>query len=387
MITGTKLKNARSKAKQAFVFSSQKVSFQSFTSEVGGGVKPALDKLAQHRNKSQRMKLWAKLKFSDIPKIHALTEEAQSKHDFTMSASYQTTLKCMYEVKMKDGLIKSTYCNQRWCKVCSRLRTAKLINRYEEHFKTLKDPHLVTLTIPNTSGASLRQVIFSMGKTFRLITDLARKKGKKLVGVRKIETTYSTRRNDYHPHYHVLVDGKENAKFLLSEWMKRNPTSSRKAQDIKPADINSLKEVFKYATKDVEYTSTGKKKPMQIHALHIIYSSMRSMRTFQTIGNFGKGEIEKIETEALENILMEGEEALEPINEKSEGIFTWHNFDWVNTNTGETLSDYIPTSEDVRKSNHIKRKHEPPDIRKRNIFDMMSKEHISAWMKLNQSLN
>ena len=387
MITGTKLKNITGKAKKASVLPRQKVSFQSFTSEAGAGVKSALDKLAEHRNKTQRMRLWAKLKFADIPKIHALSEEAQSKHDFTMSASYQNTLRCMYEVRMKDGSLKSTYCNQRWCKVCSRLRTAKLINRYEQHFKTLKDPYLVTLTIVNTSGGSLRNIIFGMGKTFRMITDLARKKGKRLVGVRTIETTYSTRRNDFHPHYHVIVDGKENAEFLYSEWIKRNPTSKKKAQNIRKADINSLKEVFKYATKEVEYTKTGQKKPMQIHALHVIYSSMRSMRTFQPIGNFGKGELDKLETEALEDILMEGDEALhESIHEKSEGVFTWHNFDWVNTNTGETLSDYIPTSEDVRNSNHIKRKHEPPDIRKRNIFDMISKEQKSAWMNIT-SLN
>ena len=42
---------------------------------------------------------------------------------------------------------------------------------------------------------------------------------------------YNKRTNEYHPHFHLIVDGESVAKLLVNLWLKKHRTADRKRQE------------------------------------------------------------------------------------------------------------------------------------------------------------
>ena len=127
-----------------------------------------------------------------------------------------------------------------------------------------------------------------MKDTFSLIGQAVKKQAQRgqkerFISLRKIECTYSLRRNDFNPHIHALIKGKVNAKYVLDQWLKRNPTASKDAQDLaKVTGATSLMEVFKYSTKMI--TKAENKSKVYTDALHQMYKAFEGIRTLQPYG-------------------------------------------------------------------------------------------------------
>ena len=162
-----------------------------------------------------------------------------------------------------------------------------------------------------------------------------RGKRDKVMGLRKLECTYSKPRNDYHPHYHLIIKGEENAKDFYSEWLKRLPKTSYKGQDLQPADSKSAKELFKYFTKVVT-TVKDKKGEVQdrkiyADAMDVIFNDIKGKRTFQ---NFGF-KAPKVISEDLDT-----EQDIERMIEEVE----WNQDvgDWIHA-SGELFSGHTPS--------------------------------------------
>ena len=255
--------------------------------------------------------------------------------------SYRNTFHCAEELVEKDGKVTTEYCKNRWCLVCNAIRQAVLQNQYSPVLENWEEKHFVTLTVPNCKGEDLKETIKEMCATFGRINQMfyrrwKRGKGAKFVGLRKLECTYNPHRDDFHPHFHVIVDSKEMGEDLLNEWLSRNPTCDRKAQDIRQADENSSKELFKYFTKII--TSKDKEKRIYVGALNTIFRAIRGMKTFQPFGF----KLSDFITEETENEAIEEEE--EESNENTfPQFFSWDQeiADWVNKETGELLSGHI----------------------------------------------
>ena len=235
----------------------------------------------------------------------------------------------------KDGKLSGKYCKLKWCPVCNSIRTAKLINEYKPIFNEWEDPYFVTLTVPNVTGEELERAIKQMTNTFSLLKEShnkqARRKGTKiLTGIRKTECTFNVRRNNYHPHFHFLVDGADTAYEIIYQWLERYPECSPNAQDVVKATKGSLIELFKYFTKFITKGPSGK---MAIYAdaLDVVFNAVHRKRTIQTFG-FKKP---KIEVEDPNEIT--GEDVLH--------VHKWIQElgDWANVETGELLSGYIPS--------------------------------------------
>jgi hypothetical protein len=98
-----------------------------------------------------------------------------------LQKSYWNTFHCsnvlLYDKDEKKIIGK--YCNNRWCLVCNRIRSAKLIKSYEKEIESLPDLQFVTLTIPNVHGDDIKKSIELMQINFRRILDKARKQKKK----------------------------------------------------------------------------------------------------------------------------------------------------------------------------------------------------------------
>ena len=165
-----------------------------------------------------------------------------------LNKAYRRTLFDCGSLLIQEGQkLTGRYCNGRWGNTCNRIRTAKLMEGYRKPLETLLEPYFVTLTIPNVCGEDLKESIKTLLKTIQLITR-SRRRLTEFNGIRKIECTYNAIEDTYHPHLHLIIDGKDNAEWLISEWLKRNPNANRVAQDYRKADSGSLMELFKYTT-------------------------------------------------------------------------------------------------------------------------------------------
>lgn len=248
---------------------------------------------------------------------------------------YIKSLSCACKITHADGKITSQYCGYRWCLVCNRIRTAKYINTYAPILETWSKSYMVTLTIPNCKAEQLKDSIDLMNKTIRKITDVFRKRKLVFRAVRKLEVTYNDVRDDYHPHYHFIVEGEEQTVTLVQEWLKRLPQCSDKAQHI--SEFNGdLKEIFKYITK-----LFTRDKKVNVEALDIVLRTLHGRRTFQNYGFNLTEEIKEDEPMELNESLSEGE--LSNNGEPKEYI--WYSSGWVNMDDGTILAEYEVSAE------------------------------------------
>ena len=260
-----------------------------------------------------------------------------------LKKSYWNTFHCCEHLAQNGQTLTAKYCNNRWCATCNRIRTAKLIDGYNPALKKLKNKYFVTLTIPNVKELELPGSIDLMLYNFNLIKDKLRKRGIKLIGIRKLECTYNSEKNNFHPHFHLIISGRFEADKLLNEWLKKYPDARKIAQDIRPANEKSVKELFKYFTKLV---SKGTKGKTHIFALDIIFQSMRGRRVFQPLG------IRKYVSEDIQEIqgqLFEDLREFDSNGNKTFTVWEWHVdfYDWIDTNTGEFLTGYMPDKKTI----------------------------------------
>lgn len=242
--------------------------------------------------------------------------------------SYWNTFHCGRQLD-QDGLkLSGNHCNNRWCNVCNRIRTAKLINGYMPILEKLPEKYFVTLTIKNMPAGQLADAVEGMHRAIRRIFDRLRKDGHQIRGLRKIEITYNKKTAEYHPHFHFIVSGRQAALNLIVGWLCEYPKAAIAAQDMRPADDKSCKELFKYFSKLITKSESG----FEFHpeSLDVIFRVMRKRRTFQPMG------IKKLP----ENINQVQEyPALKPAWKK--WVFDDAAADWKDT-AGQSLTGYKP---------------------------------------------
>jgi plasmid rolling circle replication initiator protein Rep len=249
-----------------------------------------------------------------------------TKLDSTLRKSYLNTFFCASTLRQSGNKITGKYCNNRWCVVCNRIRTAKLIQGYSTVLESLPDKQFVTLTIPNVTASDLSVTIRKMISDLSVIVKRNKSNGLNIKLLRKLECTYNPLRNDYHPHFHLIVSGCNVSNVILEQWLKMYPEATKQAQDIRPADKGAIIELFKYFSKIISKGSIYPK------PLDTIFRAMYQRRVFQPVG------IKKI-TEDIEELQSEIYADLI----EAERTWTWIENDWVDEQTGELLTGYEPS--------------------------------------------
>ena len=294
---------------------------------------PNLDTLAQLGTDTKKsLKNRAKSKFfSD-----ALAIKLADVSGTVLKKSYWNTYYCNKILEQRECKITSRYCNNRWCAVCNRIRIAKLANGYKSPLAALINPQFVTLTVPNCSADVLRERIIEMQSVFKAISETIKRRRQRgsisyqIVGIRKIECTFNAFRGDYHPHFHLIVEGYPAAFELLSQWLVRFPSTSLKAQDIRPVTAGSELELFKYFTKIVTKTGCGDYR-IFVKELDVMFTAMVGLRVFQPIG------LRKDICEDICDLRSEFIDGLE-----GDGYLEWYKTDWYYLSSGEGLTSYEP---------------------------------------------
>ena len=207
---------------------------------------------------------------------------------------------CSNFQEVRDGkLVTKCLCKTRMCQKCAAIRTANFINGYEPQLRPLmssKKLYFATLTTPTVHFTQAKKQLESLSRAFTKILAAARQqafkgKRKKFKALRKLE--FTVRPNGrIHFHYHILVEGKENANFLVQQWLKKNPTAKSAAQDVRLATPGSLKEMFKYITKPstkidgkVHHFPSDSE---SIEATNAAYEACKGRRLLQPFGGLKK---------------------------------------------------------------------------------------------------
>lgn len=230
--------------------------------------------------------------------IGALVDAAKLNPDSDLTQSYWNTWHCARTLTLQsDGKVSGRYCKNRWCLVCNAIRTAQLIKRYSPTLESWNEKHFVTLTIPNVEAPDLPGALEVMYETFLKCKERLKKRNQrgqcpKFEGLRKLECTYNPERNDFHPHFHVIVSSREAGRQLYNAWLDTYNRSfhsavwghaTPSAQDIRPATDGATMELFKYFTKVIQ--GPGKdQRLVYADALDKIFNAVRGKRVFQPFG-------------------------------------------------------------------------------------------------------
>ncbi|MFZ6066830.1 protein rep [Staphylococcus saprophyticus] len=171
----------------------------------------------------------------------------------------------------KQKLYKANSCKNRFCPVCAWRRARKdalglsLMMQYIKQ-QEKKEFIFLTLTTPNVQNEQLEDEIKHYNKSFKKMVE--RKKVKSIIKgyVRKLEITYNKKRDDYNPHFHVLIAVNKSyftdKRYYISqqEWLDlwRDVTgiseiTQVQVQKIRQNNNKELYEMAKYSGKDSDY--------------------------------------------------------------------------------------------------------------------------------------
>ncbi len=175
-------------------------------------------------------------------------------------------------------LVAAIFCQCRLCPLCQWRRSLIMFHQVKElahehiqHFKS-DIPLLLTLTVPNVPANKLSERIGLMQKSWHKL--MMRNPVKRVCRswFRALEITYNLEREDYHPHFHVLImvpknyfDSRMSLYIDRDEWL-RMWQEVMGLPEITQVDIRRVKklrkgtavesvaaEVAKYATKPGDY--------------------------------------------------------------------------------------------------------------------------------------
>jgi hypothetical protein len=223
--------------------------------------------------------------------------------------------------------------------VCNRIRTAKLIGAYLPEMATWTNPYFVTLTIPNVLPAQLHGAVRTMLAMMpRLARGIRRTDGLELRAIRKLEVTWNARRRDYHPHLHLIVDGRAAADALVRRWMAAFPDATRAAQDVRSCvGPGAMKELFKYFTKLLAKGMDGERTAPPPRVLDTMFKAVRGLRTFQPMG-FVAPQLDDDEAMTLDTATPSPDPQRERVTWEWVGSLA----DWMDYGSGALLSGYEP---------------------------------------------
>ena len=298
-------------------------------------------------SKKQALKGRAKRKTITQIIMLNLISIAQENGEPELEKSYWNTYYCQQNIITGDGRLYGKYCKNRFCTLCNSIRKAEMINKYYPIMRDWEEPYFLTLTVKACKANQLNGYINSMLKTFQKIIEKHRKryqrgKGLKLIGVKSIESNFNPSKKTYNPHFHIITKEKWMAEVLKKEWVERSKKgyAAHWCQKIKPITNleTGLIEIIKYGSKI--FTEPDLKKRAKetdtvyiyLKALDAILTAMKGKRIFDRFGfNAPKVTFPKFTPVKLLTDYREWEYS----NESS---------DWIDTSTGEVLTDYkIPS--------------------------------------------
>jgi plasmid rolling circle replication initiator protein Rep len=169
-------------------------------------------------------------------------------------------------------LYGSNSCKNRFCPVCAWRKARKnalKISILMEYLKAEENKEFIflTLTAPNVKADDLNDEIKHYNQSFKRLIERKEVKNAVRGYVRKLEVTYNKDRDDYHPHFHVIlaVDkhyfNNQRQYIIRDRWLElwqqsmKNPLITQvDVRRVKHTDNKKeVSEIAKYSAKDSDY--------------------------------------------------------------------------------------------------------------------------------------
>lgn len=149
-----------------------------------------------------------------------------------------------------DYKVATDKCHDRWCVPCSNERSAKIAAKLKAKIQG-RTHRFITLTIAS-NDAPLRQQLDRLTQSFRKLRASKIWKETQTGGAAFIEVTYNRARRQWHPHLHVITEGKYIAQYDLRHLWK-TITGDSFIVDIRLIrnDDETCRYVAKYASKSI----------------------------------------------------------------------------------------------------------------------------------------
>lgn len=192
---------------------------------------------------------------------------------------------------------KGNSCKNRFCPICAWKKSRKDALALSVMMAYLKQEEkkefiFLTLTAPNVPADELNEEIKIYNHSFKKLME--RKEVKAIVKgyARKLEITYNEERDDYHPHFHVLIavnksyftDTKQyiNRDRWLELWQQvtKNPLITQvDVRKVRNGRNDKVYEIAKYSAKDSEYL-------INQDVFNVFYNALKGKRLIVFSGLF-----------------------------------------------------------------------------------------------------
>lgn len=261
--------------------------------------------------------------------------------DSPLRPRYLKAMGCCDHIFQNELKVTSKYCKQRSCTICNPILTMKLIKGYGPAIKSMREPVFMTLTIGRVQYCELQMTVDNakkeLGRIFKAFRVAKKRKGFDnclIDAISKFECVYDERKNNpFHPHFHIIVDGFNNANDIKNEWIKRLGVNSS-GQDIRRITNveDASQELFKYVSKLVT------DKPFSPYGFDAILQVTANKPIYVCYGNIKKVNEDISDIQSSE------------IDFKESSIQVWKYqrsiFDWI-CPEGEIFSGYVPNENDL----------------------------------------
>ena len=192
---------------------------------------------------------------------------------------------------------KGNSCKNRFCPICAWKKARKDALALSVMMAYLKQEEkkefiFLTLTAPNVPAEELNDEIKHYNQSFQRL--MQRKEVKTVVKgyARKLEITYNEERDDYHPHFHVLIavnksyftDTKQyiSRDRWLELWQQvtKNPSITQvDVRKVRNGRDDKVYEIAKYSAKDSDYLQNQK-------VFEVFYKALKGKRLIVFSGLF-----------------------------------------------------------------------------------------------------
>lgn len=237
----------------------------------------------------------------------------------------------------KTKLHRSNNCEHRFCPICAWKKARKNALKIGVLMQYLREEEnkefvFLTLTAPNVRAEKLDDEIKHYNKSFQRL--MQRKEVKSAVKgyVRKLEVTYNKDRDDYHPHFHVILAVNKsyftdkNYYISRDRWLelwqqstKNNLITQVDVRKVKVTDNKKeVSEIAKYSAKDSDYLQDEK-------VFDTFYKSLSGKRLIVYSGLF------KDASKLYENKELEKYKQLDPTEYIYQIFYHWGQQKYIET--------------------------------------------------------
>lgn len=198
--------------------------------------------------------------------------------------------------KTKFKLSWGNFCNNRFCPICSWLKAKKNAVEIMELMAFIREKEkkqfiFVTLTAPNVTAENLKNEIDDFNKSFKRLFQSEDFSVVNKGFIRKLEITYNSEQNTYHPHFHLIVavnDSYFHSRYYISEkkllemWKKAKRDDTITQVDIRKIEMNTIQEIMEIAT----YSAKQKDLYSNQEVFDVFYENMRGRQLLTFNGLF-----------------------------------------------------------------------------------------------------